>query len=213
MIIMRNPNGYGSVVKLSGNRRRPYCVRKTKERDVRGYPVYVVLGYYKTRQEGMIALAEYNRDPYDVDLAKITMKELYDKWLARETSKNRLSKASIAAAKTSFGYCAALHNTAYKKIKAYQMQETIDGCGKGYATQGAIKTFWKNLDLFALELEVIIKKNSELTTSATILPTSKQPFTEDEINILWSHSTEPWVDTVLIIGSINIYVINQNGCC
>ena len=26
---MKNPNGYGTVVKLSGNRRKPYAVRKT----------------------------------------------------------------------------------------------------------------------------------------------------------------------------------------
>ena len=67
---MRNPNGYGSAVKLSGNRRNPYAARKTKGWDDRGYPIYDTIGYYPTREAGMIALAEYNRNPYDINAAK-----------------------------------------------------------------------------------------------------------------------------------------------
>lgn len=90
---MKNPNGYGSVVKLSGNRRNPYCVRKTVGWNEKGQPIYKVIGYYPTRKDGMIALAEYNRNPYDVDKSKITMKDLYEKWLAEGTGK--LSPNSI----------------------------------------------------------------------------------------------------------------------
>lgn len=76
---MRNPNGYGTVAKLSGNRRNPFVVRKTLGWDDRGYPIYEIIGYYPTREAGMIALAEYNRDPYDIQTAKITMEQLYQK--------------------------------------------------------------------------------------------------------------------------------------
>lgn len=64
---MRNPNGYGSVVKLSGNRRKPFVVRKTVGWNDKGYPVYQTIGYYPTREAGMIALAEYNKAPWDID--------------------------------------------------------------------------------------------------------------------------------------------------
>ena len=70
---MKNPNGYGSVVRLSGNRRNPFCARKTVGWNEKGHPIYKPVGYFKTRQEAMIALAEYNRNPYDIDLSKITM--------------------------------------------------------------------------------------------------------------------------------------------
>ena len=46
---MKNPNGYGSVVKLSGNRRKPYCARKTSGWNDKGYPIYSVIGYYANR--------------------------------------------------------------------------------------------------------------------------------------------------------------------
>lgn len=51
---MRNPNGYGSVKKLSGNRRRPYIfvVSETGKRRV--------VGFYETQVEALIAQTDYN---------------------------------------------------------------------------------------------------------------------------------------------------------
>lgn len=192
---MRNPNGYGSVVKLSGNRRKPYCARKTTGFNEKGHPIYLVIGYYPERSEAMIALAEYNRNPFDVDLAKITMKELFDKWSERDFSK--MSKSSASSHKASFKHAENLHKVPYKNIKAYQMQEVIDGCGCGYSTQGAIKNLFGQLDKFAMELDIINKCNSDLISAAPIPPSSKKPFTEDEIKAVWKIQHHEWVDSVL----------------
>jgi transcription elongation factor Elf1 len=194
---MRNPNGYGSVVKLSGKRRRPYCARKTSGYDERGYPIYKNIGYYAKREDALMALAEYNRNPYDIDLSKVTMQELYDRWSARDFPK--MSTSSVNAHKTAVNHCAALLCLPYKSIKAYQMQEMIDGCGCGYSTQGAIKNLFNKLDLYAMELDVITKKNSELIHAAPIPPTSKRPFSREEINTVWDHQYEPYADTILIL--------------
>ena len=75
---MRLPNGYGSVVKLSGNRRNPFVVRKTREFNVKGHAVFDIVGYYPTREAGLIALAEYNKAPYDLTQDKTTLEELYN---------------------------------------------------------------------------------------------------------------------------------------
>lgn len=64
---MRNPNGYGTVAKLSGKRRRPYIVKKTVGWNEKRQPIYDIIGYAETREAGNIMLAEYNRDPWDVD--------------------------------------------------------------------------------------------------------------------------------------------------
>lgn len=192
---MKNPNGYGSVVKLSGNRRKPYCARKTSGWNDKGYPIYKVIGYFAERQEAMIALAEYNRNPFDVDLSKITMKELFEKWSKRDFSK--MSKSSASSHKSAFKHASALHNAPYKNIKAYQMQEVIDNCGCGYSTQGAIKNLFGQLDRFAMELDVINKCNSALISAAPIPPSSKVPFNEDEITAVWNISDQEWVDSVL----------------
>ena len=43
---MRNPNGYGSVFKLSGNRRKPFAVRITKGWTDEGKRIYKYLSYH-----------------------------------------------------------------------------------------------------------------------------------------------------------------------
>jgi len=42
-----------------------------------------------------MALADYNRNPYDVEAAKITMKELYEKWLARAEQQGKISNKTV----------------------------------------------------------------------------------------------------------------------
>lgn len=193
---MKNPNGYGSVVKLSGNRRRPFAVRKTIGFNEKGHPVYKVIGYYPTREDGLIALAAYNGNPWDVDTAKITFTELYELW--KEKKALKLGKSNRQSLYAAYQHCSALHRMHYKTVRSFHMQECIDGCGKGYATQGAIKNLLRHLDRFALELDIVTRCYSELLTSEPIPDTSKEPFTNEEINRLWSVQEKPWVDSVLV---------------
>lgn len=196
MIKVRNPNGYGTVAKLSGKRRRPFIVKKTVGWKDNGQPIFEIVGYTATREEGNILLAQYNRDPWNVDQANITLQQLFELW--KEKKSDKLGQSNRQSLYSAFNHCKPLYKKPYRQIRAYQMQETIDGCGKGYSTQGAIKNLWGHLDHFALELDIISRCYSELLTSAPIPPTSRVPFTVDEIHTLWDHQAEPWVDTILI---------------
>ena len=74
---MKLPNGFGSVYKLSGNRRNPYVAKKTKGWEIdpitgKSKQLYITVGYYPTRKEALTALAEYNKDPFDLHHATIT---------------------------------------------------------------------------------------------------------------------------------------------
>lgn len=64
---MRLPNGYGSITKLSGNRRNPYIVRITAGYDNEGRQIRKILGYYPNRKRALEALAAYSENPYDID--------------------------------------------------------------------------------------------------------------------------------------------------
>lgn len=73
---MKLPNGFGTVYKLSGNRRNPYVAKKTKGWEIdpktgKSKQLYTVVGYYPTRKEALTALAEFNANPYDVNAAKV----------------------------------------------------------------------------------------------------------------------------------------------
>ena len=205
---MRNPNGYGSVVKLSGNRRNPFWVRKTTGWNNKGYPIYETIGYTASREEGNILLAEYNRQPWDVNSAKITLQELYNLWLDKKCIKLGTSNQKVL--KSAYNHINKLSDMKYIEIKAYHMQDTIDNCGKSYSMQSAIKNLWGHLDRFALELDITSKCYSDLLTSESIPPTSRTPFTTEEIKKVWKLYDEysngkyfenvpvEWVDTVLI---------------
>ena len=193
---MKNPNGYGSVVKLSGNRRKPFWVRKTIGWNEKGHPKYETIGYYATREEGMIALAEFNKNPWDIDGNKITLEEHFNNWVEKKLSK--LGKSTQSAMKSAFKHMKVLHHMKYKDIKSFHMQDVIDNCGKSYATQAQIKSLFGHLDNFALEVDIINKAYSQLITAESVPETEKEPFTDEEIKTLWMHQDDPWVDTVLI---------------
>lgn len=196
VVIIRNPNGYGSVVKLSGNRRNPFTVRKTLGWNDKGHPVYQTIGYYPTREAGMIALAEYNKSPWDIDVEKVTLASLYEQWTEKKLYK--MGKSTQSSLKSAYKHTNPLWIMKYKEIKSFHMQDIIDGCGKGYSTQWAIKNLFGHLDKFALEIDVINKGYAQLTTAEPIPETKKVPFTDEEVNLLWEHQNEPWIDSVLV---------------
>jgi len=59
-------------------------VRKTIGWDENGYPAYDVIGYYPTREAGMIALAQYNNNPWNLDGHKTTLGDLFRLWLEKK---------------------------------------------------------------------------------------------------------------------------------
>lgn len=186
---MKNPNGYGTVTKLSGNRRKPYIVKEGISG--RQKPI----GYAATREEGLIMLANYNNDPWDIETDKITFQELYDLWLEKRAVK--LGESNRSSLKSAYKHCSKLNKMKYKQIKSYQMQDCIDSCGCGYSTQGAIKNLFGHLDRFAMELDIISKCCSDLLTSDPIPETSKEIFTDEEVSRLWENEKLEWVDSVL----------------
>ena len=186
---MKLPNGYGSVTKLSGNRRKPYVAREGISG--RQKPI----GYAATKEEALMILADYNKNPWDIENTKVTFEELYNLWLKKRAEK--LGKSNKDRLKAAYNYCEKLNNLKYNSIKTYQMQDCIDSCGKSYSMQGAIKNLFYHLDRFAMELDIINKRNSDLLTTAPTPETSRTVFSDEEIDRLWDNQYFPWVDSVL----------------
>lgn len=130
---MKLPNGFGSVHKLSGNRRKPWRARITdgweynKEKD-KMVQIYKTVGYYATRQEALTALADYNKAPYDLDTDGITFSEMYDKWTEEYFVKLK-TQSSIRTIQSAYSYCSGLYKMKVREIRTYHLKECID---KGY---------------------------------------------------------------------------------
>ena len=191
----RNPNGYGCVTKLSGHRSRPWMVKVTVY-DQEGKAKQTPVGYAATEAEAKILLAQYNNNPWDIHRETVTLVMLYNRWL--EVKAPKLSDSNRSGLKSAFNHLAKYYGMKYRSIKSFHMQDAIDSCGKGYSTQATIKNLWGHLDRFAFELNIIERMYSQLTTAPPIPDTNRQPFTLEEIDILWKDSKDEWTQTVLI---------------
>ena len=198
MIDIRNPNGFGSVFKLSGNRRKPFIARKTVGYNDKGQPIYTVIGYFEKRNDAMQALAEFNSNPYDVDMAKLTLSELFEVWKTEEypRMKNGLQTAHNAAYK----HCKPLYDMPYKKLRKYQMQKIIDECGKGFSTRSNIKALFLHLDAYAYDHDIISKSYAKnLRVGEKEEPRKGNLWTSEEIERLWKMQGQPFVDETLTL--------------
>ena len=194
----RNPNGFGSVVKLGGNRRKPFAVRKTVGYDDRAFPIYEVLGYYATRTEAMLALSNYNASPYDLKLAKSTFEDVYK--ILQETKFPTMGESLKGQHRASYKYCSPLYSVPYSELRQIHFQRVIDNCGKGYSTQHIIRNFLCTMDRLAYDLEIVPKmRTANLTICQQESKIKRTVFTKDEIKRLWDHQGEPYVDETLVM--------------
>lgn len=193
---MKLPNGYGSVYKLKGNRRKPWVARITIDWKDNGQPVYAYLGYFETRQDALKCLADYNHQPYNLDKRNITLGELYDMWVrnksqmyALNTRQNYESRRTLLQRHLS---------TPYRKFTRSVIQGIIDG--QEYVTQKiGIRTFFVTMDKYAYELDIIQKPQAELLDPIQYDTIStKLVFTHDEIMALWDYGTI-WSEYILIM--------------
>lgn len=204
---MRLPNGYGSVRKLSGNRRKPWHVQKTVAYnvDVETQKVIqkrITIGFFATHKEALQALAEYNAKPYDVSLSKITFSEVYEKWSAKKF--NEVGKSSIAAYKGSYRLCGSLYDMPMASIKLLHLQNVVDNCGKNKPTLIALKVLFQQLFDYAVQHEIIEPEKNRVAyvdINSTGNPNKRPhtPFSVDEINMLWGKSDDVQVAFVLML--------------
>lgn len=196
---MRNPNGYGSVFKLSGNRRKPFAVRITQGWNGEGKQLYKYLSYHTTRKEAMQALATYNANPYDVDESNITFTELYKKWKDRHFK--NLSKNTTKGYETCSKYCKPIFKMKVKDIRIVHLQNLIDNLNKNHGTLKLMKSLLNMIFKYAMELDIIQKDYSKyIKIGKHVTIQQKSIFTDDEINLLWNNLENfKYVDTILIM--------------
>lgn len=196
---MRLPNGYGSIIKNKGNRRKPYQVRITRGWDDDGKQLYSTLGWFEKREEAIIALSEYNSSPYDIEANKETFTDVFEKWKLEHYTK--VSDNAIVNYNLAYKYCKAIHKMRFKDIRLTHLQAIIDNCGKGYPTRKIIKALMNQLFSFAIKNDIVEKKYSQyVDVGQNEGKVNRKPFTKEEIKKLFDNVDKlEWTDTVLIM--------------
>ena len=153
---MRNANGTGTVYKMSGNRRRPWCAKKVSGWKFNGQPVYTYIGYFATKREAMDALALFNANPYD---KRTTFGEVYDTWLeetAPDLSKNTLHSYTQTYNKH-FG---AISKMKIGDLKMTDMQQLLNGVS--HSVGRVCKHVFSNVLAYAVRHEIVTADRAAL---------------------------------------------------
>lgn len=221
---MKLPNGYGSVTKLSGNRRKPYLARVTlgwitDEHTGKTVQNRVPIGTFKTKKEALQALAEYGANPYDIQNNNLTLADLYQKWTAAyfPTLESDSSSRTITSA---WKYCHAIHGMRVKDLRARHIKGIMEdgyiiserGKNKGEkvpaspGTKARIKSMFNLMLDYALEYEIVDKNYARTFDLSNDIIKEKEDatrghinFTAQEMETLWENvDSIRFVDWILI---------------
>ena len=196
---MRKPNGYGSIKKLTGNRRRPFVF--VVSMDGKQKPIQ----YFTTQVEAEIFQADYNKLHFHRSLPdyRVTLAELYYRWLPAHTANTAPSQSTLDSYSNSFKHLSQLHYEPVQNLKYVDYQKILDSMrksGLSYSSLKKVRSLVSLLEKYANKIELTNKSYAPLLSigkNKAIRP--HKPFSRQKINRLWQHVGEPGVDTVLIL--------------
>ena len=199
----RLPNGFGSIKRLSGKRRRPYiCLPPTKTYSDNGSPIYdCIIGYYETYDEAYLALSDYNKNGFSDN--SITFAQVYDKWFEDKYVKNQsrqYSESMIRSSKSAYENCKSIQNMPISRIKLENLQKILDNCRLKRASQEIIVNLMHSVFSYAIKYDYIEKDYSQFVQIRIANDDEKGvPFTDKDIAVLWQNKADKAVQIILIL--------------
>ncbi len=194
---MRLPNNYGGILYLGKKRRRPYAVRITTGWDEKKRQKFKYLGYFETRVEALNCLADFNRNPYDVNARKMTLEEVWNEW--SKGHEKKVSRSSMNIYRSAYNRMERLHRSQFSELRASHFQSVVDNCNS-YSSARMVAIVAGLLYGHAMKNEVVDKDYSEFID----LPKKeknkkKEPFSLEEIEKVWNNQGEKYADMLLIL--------------
>ena len=156
---LKRANGTGSITKESGRRRNPFRVTITLGWDDNGKQIRKTLGYYKTRDEAIVALVNYNANPYDISGGKATFNEVYAKW--SEQKFPTISDSNVKGYEASYKRFSFLYKKSFKDIGIDDLQYVIDTANCNYPTLRKLKVLLNQLYAYAVPRKLTDRDYSE----------------------------------------------------
>lgn len=209
----RRPNNSGTVIKLSGNRRKPFCARiSTDSRDlITGRKKQISIGTFETREEALNALSLYNltkANKITDQEANQMMPDLYQQ-IQRRTQKKiptfeeiyqildeeEFSKLSVSARK---GYRSwmkhfeLIYDRPINTISLADLQDIFDRDRSANGTQVHMKALCSKVFEYAV-IHQFISRDNDYTSYIKVADfkqsTKHYSFTIDEIKQLREANT------------------------
>ncbi len=194
---MRNENGYGCLVKLSGKRRKQYAVRITTGwKDGKQQRKY--LGYYETQADALIALADFHKRGAKLDVSNLTLQDTWKRWIERVEKKD-LSKSVLATHLAVHNRLGNLLKMKMNDIKTVHLQDWLDNLDVKPSTKGKFKSTLNQVFKYAIKNDIVDKNYAEFLEISEKIEKTGAVFTPEEIELLWSKKDDDWVQLILIL--------------
>lgn len=201
----RRPNGSGTVVKLSGRRRKPFCAKVTlDERNLtNGEKKRLVIGTFETYQEALNALSLYSLTVNNTISKKEAMEidpEVYQKVQDKMSKKvptfldiyyildkdefSLLSPQTQNSMHGAIKHLKKLHYLKIDQITLRMIQDVFDEDGSNHSTQVHMKTICTKVFRYAV-VNQYIERNDDYTSYIRIAKYEEsdmhRPYTINEI--------------------------------
>ena len=194
---MKNPNGYGTIKKLSGNRRRPFVFMVSINGKQKA------MGYFSTKLEALAFQVDYNQSHglHRLSDNKITFAELYTRWLPKHIEYSSVSDSTIHGYESAYKHCRLLYDLPVSDIKYSHLQTVIDGMNRlSYASKKKVRNLLSLLFAYARKMEYTSHDFTGLIRIGKNKPVNPhQAMSKQAINRLWKLADKADIDIVLIL--------------
>lgn len=171
----RRPKGTGTVVKLSGNRTRPWVVKLGGKS----------LGTYATSSAAVKALDAYLVSALPPELENITFAQIYEQWSPNHFA--TITKKASTAFSRAFERAKSLHTRKMKSLKTADFQAVIDSMSdKSRSSCEKQRQLFSQMCKFAMQQDIIDKNYAEFLVLPKAPPIKDRVLTDEEISRIWT---------------------------
>lgn len=162
--------------------------KQLKKRTFKSKQVKKPIGYFKSAAEANIALAEYNKSPYDLDKRKVTFKDVYD-LAVKDARLDKKSKSAQASYVAGINKCKPIWEVPIVEMRLAHLQSIIDEYAHMSKSTLTNITLVQHLTFdYALKNDLADKDYSSFVKIAEHKEVKeKKPFTREEIKLLWEN--------------------------
>ncbi len=191
---MKNPNGYGTVIKLSGKRRKPWAAVVTIGFELKEGEDYSFIqkreyvGYAATRKEALDLLTEYHAEKAKAPenaKHKITIAEIWEMW-CNKNFKDGEKTAREYSYRAAFKKIEPLHDKYITDIKLEELENLmLQYEKKSRSTYNNIKTVLNFIYAYATKYEYTEKNYAQYLDNSTKKQEGALPIPKDVVTKLW----------------------------
>ena len=197
----KKTNGYGSVIKLPGRRRKPWAIRVT-DAIIDGKQIFRYVSYHETKTEALTALAMEQIYP-TAPKSQITLSELFEEWKNTKAYKD-LSVDTQNNYNAAYLHLSPLHNRIFKDIRTSHMEDLITNLSKNnkpmsHSSKSKVKILCGLLYKYAIQNDICSKNYAQFIRLDRQEKKEKEIFSDLEIELLFNNDSMPFVDSILIL--------------